>query len=202
MFLQRDYLDKETLFQKLKFEFRYKHAINSYQHPYMVTISSLRQVSVLYTLHLQTDTQAKRIHVYLYWLRGFFLVTLCSDNFTQGLASDATCRYINFLANLSNWNPTLRYLFEFIHFMLVESTIFYILMICRFLIVLMMLLKISNKIMRYLLRFQTVKWYHQLMWVLPKLVKFIRCFFKKFHSLDILFLFSAFASFCVVYLGA
>uniref|UniRef100_A0A0A8Z654 Uncharacterized protein n=1 Tax=Arundo donax TaxID=35708 RepID=A0A0A8Z654_ARUDO len=40
------YMDKESLFRKLRPEFRSKYAINSCVHPYMVTISSIRQRKV------------------------------------------------------------------------------------------------------------------------------------------------------------
>lgn len=40
---ERDYLKEEALLQKLRPEFRSKYGINSCEHPYMLTISSLRQ---------------------------------------------------------------------------------------------------------------------------------------------------------------
>ncbi|CAL4973536.1 unnamed protein product [Urochloa decumbens] len=42
-FAEHIYLDKESLFQKLRPEFRSKYAINNCLHPYMATISSIQQ---------------------------------------------------------------------------------------------------------------------------------------------------------------
>lgn len=47
--VERDYSENESLFQKLKPEFRSKYAINSCVHPYMTTISSC---APLYDHHL------------------------------------------------------------------------------------------------------------------------------------------------------
>uniref|UniRef100_A0A0D3HMB2 Uncharacterized protein n=1 Tax=Oryza barthii TaxID=65489 RepID=A0A0D3HMB2_9ORYZ len=83
--MERDYLDKETLFQKLKFEFRYKHAINSYQHPYMVTISSLRQRQFYTRTRFRCNMQICKFLSKLVKLKPYIKVSDCSYDVIENL---------------------------------------------------------------------------------------------------------------------
>uniref|UniRef100_A0A0E0R8Y3 Uncharacterized protein n=2 Tax=Oryza TaxID=4527 RepID=A0A0E0R8Y3_ORYRU len=83
--MERDYLDKETLFQKLKFEFRYKHAINSYQHPYMVTISSLRQRQFYTRTCFRCNMQICKFLSELVKLKPYIKVSDCSYDVIENL---------------------------------------------------------------------------------------------------------------------
>ncbi|XP_073357334.1 uncharacterized protein [Aegilops tauschii subsp. strangulata] len=90
---ERDYLKEEALLQKLRPEFRSKYGINSCEHPYMLTISSLRQQQFYSMNGLIYQREKNKFLSKLIILKPYIKVSDCSSDIIRRLRDKSEIQY-------------------------------------------------------------------------------------------------------------
>ncbi|XP_044419208.1 uncharacterized protein [Triticum aestivum] len=90
---ERDYLKEEALLQKLRPEFRSKYGINSCEHPYMLTISSLRQQQFYSMNGLIYQREKTKFLSKLIILKPYIKVSDCSSDIIRRLRDKSEIQY-------------------------------------------------------------------------------------------------------------